>query len=169
MNIKGVPREAESEGSCKQNADLTNRKRIRGRRVNDEKGAVACPWNRKFLGYSVTIDKKTKLKVSSKAVERLKDKLKKKFQEGRGRSEVTFIIKLKPILVDGAITLSWQKRIFEEFDVWIRLRLRGIIWRQKERRKARFKMLMTRGVHKERTGDLARMGGGLGGSLQIPI
>jgi RNA-directed DNA polymerase len=48
-------------------------------KVNDKKSAVARPWSRKFLGYSMTVDKKTKLKVSPSAKDRLKDKLKEKF------------------------------------------------------------------------------------------
>lgn len=53
-------------------------------KVNKSKSAVDRPWNRKFLGYSMTVDKETKLKISPKALERLKDKLKDKFKKGRG-------------------------------------------------------------------------------------
>jgi RNA-directed DNA polymerase len=37
-------------------------------KINREKSAVARPWNRKFLGYSVTSHHKTKLKVSPASV-----------------------------------------------------------------------------------------------------
>ncbi len=121
-------------------------------KVNDEKSAVARPWNRKFLGYSTTVDKKTKLKVSPKAVERLKDKLKMKYREGRGRNIAKFIAELKPILTGWVnyFKLAETKRVFEELDWWIRRKLRCIIWRQKKRGGARSKMLIAKGIDKDR-------------------
>lgn len=121
-------------------------------KVNDEKSAVARPWNRKFLGYSTTVDKKTKLKVSPKAVERLKDKLKRKFREGRGRNIAKLVTELKPILTGwiNYFKLAETKGVFEELDGWVRRRLRCIIWRQKKRGKARAKMLVVRGIDKDR-------------------
>ena len=40
--------------------------------VNREKSAVARPWDRKFLGYSVTIHREPKLRVAPQSVTRLK-------------------------------------------------------------------------------------------------
>lgn len=121
-------------------------------KVNDEKSAVARPWDRKFLGYSMTINKKTKLKVSPKAVERLKDKLKEKFREGRGRNIAKFIVELKPLLTGWVnyFKLAETKRMFEELDGWVRRKLRCILWRQKKRGKARAKILIARGIDKDR-------------------
>ena len=121
-------------------------------KVNEEKSAVARPWDRKFLGYSMTVDKKTKLKVSPKAIERLKDKMKEKFRQGRGRNIAKFIAELKPILIGWAnyFKLAETKLIFEELDGWIRRKLRCIIWRQKKRGKARGKMMVARGIDKDR-------------------
>ena len=121
-------------------------------KVNEEKSAVARPWNRKFLGYSTTVDKKTKLKVSPKAIERLKDKLKGKFREGRGRNIAKFIAELKPILIGWAnyFKLAETKRVFEVLDGWVRRRLRCILWRQKKRGGTREKMLATKGIDKDR-------------------
>ena len=44
-------------------------------RVNPDKSAVDRPWNRKFLGYSMTFHQKPRLKVAPKSVERFKAKL----------------------------------------------------------------------------------------------
>ncbi|MBX9923909.1 MAG: group II intron reverse transcriptase/maturase [Rhabdochlamydiaceae bacterium] len=131
-------------------------------KVNDEKSAVARPWNRKFLGYSVTVEKKTKLKVSPKAVERLKDKLKKKFSEGKGRNLAKFIKELRPILMGWSnyFKLAETKQIFEDLDGWIRRKLRCIIWKQKKRGKARIKMLMARGIDKDRAWKSSENGRG---------
>lgn len=121
-------------------------------KVNEEKSAVARPWDRKFLGYSMTVNKKTKLKVSPKAVERLKDKMKEKFRQGRGRNIAKFIAELKPVLIGWVnyFKLAETKLIFEELDGWIRRKLRCIIWRQKKRGKARSRMLIARGIDKDR-------------------
>lgn len=121
-------------------------------KVNDGKSAVARPWNRKFLGYSMTVNKKTRLKVSPKAVERLKDKMKEKFRQGRGRNIVKFIAELKPVLTGwiNYFKLAETKLIFEELDGWLRRKLRCIIWRQKKRGKTRAKMLVARGIDKDR-------------------
>ena len=55
-------------------------------RINREKSAVDRPWNRKFLGYSVTTHLKPKLKVARESVKRLKGKLRTLFRQGRGRN-----------------------------------------------------------------------------------
>jgi RNA-directed DNA polymerase len=121
-------------------------------KVNDEKSAVARPWDRKFLGYSMTVNKKTKLKVSPKAVERLKDKLKEKFRQGRGRNITRFIGELKPILVGWTnyFKLAETKLVFEELDGWIRRKLRCVLWRQTKRGKTRAKRLIARGIDRDR-------------------
>jgi hypothetical protein len=41
-------------------------------KVNREKSAVARPWERKFLGYSMTWHKQPRLKVAESSIERLK-------------------------------------------------------------------------------------------------
>jgi RNA-directed DNA polymerase len=121
-------------------------------KINEEKSAVDRPWKRKFLGYSMTVDKKTKLKVSPKAVKSLKDKLKEKFKQGRGRNLSAFIQELRPIIIGWVnyFKLAETKRIFEDLDGWIRRRLRCIIWRQKKHQKARLKMLIANGIDRER-------------------
>jgi len=121
-------------------------------KVNDKKSAVARPWTRKFLGYSMTVNKKTKLKVSPSAKDRLKDKLKEKFRQGRGRNLADFIGELRPLLIGwiNYFKLSETKKMFEELDSWIRRKLRCIIWRQKKHGKARAKMLRKRGIEEER-------------------
>lgn len=121
-------------------------------KVNDEKSVVARPWKRKFLGYSVTVDKKTKLKVSPKAIEKLKDKLKRKFQEGRGKNIAKFIAEINPLLRGwiNYFKLSEIKLTLEELDSWIRRKLRCILWKQMKRGKARYKILIASGLDKER-------------------
>lgn len=121
-------------------------------KVNEAKSAVDRPWKRKFLGYSMTANKEAKLKVSPKALERLKDKLKDKFKKGRGQNILKVIAELRPILIGWSnyFKLSEIKGTLEALDSWIRRKIRCIIWRQKKRPKARYEMLVKAGISKQR-------------------
>src|SRR3569832_1923938 len=55
-------------------------------KVNTEKSAVARPWERKFLGYSCTSQRESRLKVAPGSVQRLKEELREIFRRGRGRN-----------------------------------------------------------------------------------
>jgi len=55
-------------------------------KVNPNKSAVDRPWNRKFLGFSLTIQKESRIRVAPQSVKRFQDKLREKFREGRGRN-----------------------------------------------------------------------------------
>ena len=110
-------------------------------RVNPEKSAVDRPWNRKFLGYSITSNRKPLLKAAPRSVERLKSKLRVLFRQGRGRNIPAFIRELAPILRGwiNYFCLAEVKGIMEELDGWIRRKLRGLYWRQWKRSYTRAK------------------------------
>jgi RNA-directed DNA polymerase len=121
-------------------------------KVNEEKSAVDRPWKRKFLGYTMTVEKKTRLQVSPKAVKGFKDKMKERFRKGKGRNLQSFIEELRPIIMGWVnyFKLVETKGIFETLDEWIRRKLRCILWKQKKRSGARARMLMARGMNAER-------------------
>ena len=122
-------------------------------KVNEKKSAVARPWKRKFLGYTVTMDKATRLRASERSIKRFKDKLKDICGSGRGHNIGRFIKeKLNPVIRGwGAyFRLTQVKWIFEELDGWIRRRLRCILWRQMKRAWTRVKRLMERGLREAR-------------------
>lgn len=132
-------------------------------KVNETKSAVARPWKRKFLGYTVTMDKATRLRVSERSIKRLKDKLKKTFRKGSGCNIGRFIKeRLNPVVRGwkNYFHLTRVKWIFEELDGWIRRRLRLILWRQMRRARTRAKRLMARGLDKERAWKTAYNGRG---------
>ncbi len=87
-------------------------------KINRSKSAVDRPWNRKFLGYTVTFHKPPRLKVASVSVARLKGKLKDAFRQGKGRNLKKFITELQPVLRGwiNYFRLSEVKGIFEELD-----------------------------------------------------
>ena len=131
-------------------------------KVNQEKSAMDRPSRRKFLGYSMTVHKDPRLKVSPRSIERLKNKLREMFRKGRGRNLAKFIEELTPVL-RGWINyyrLSQVKGVFEELDMWIRRKLRCILWRQWKRTKTRAKRLMKRGIAETRAWQSATNGRG---------
>jgi len=118
-------------------------------KVNAEKSAVARPWERKFLGYSLTWHRESRLKVAASSVQRLKEKLREIFRRGKGRNLSKLIEEELTPLLRGWMNyfrLAEVKGIFEELDGWIRRKLRCLIWRQWKRTLARAKGLMQRGL-----------------------
>jgi len=117
-------------------------------RVNRAKSAVARPWKRTFLGYSVTWHREPKLKVAPESVRRLKQKLRGTFRRGRGRNLGRLIRELTPQLRGWAayFRLSEVKGVFEELDQWVRRKLRRVLWKQWKRPKTRARELARRGV-----------------------
>ena len=116
--------------------------------VNRAKSAVARPWERKFLGYSVTNHHQPKLKVAAESVKRFKAKLRQVFHRGRGRSLPTVVKDLVPVL-RGWIAyyrLADVKGVFEDLDQWIRRKLRAILWRQWKHPGPRLRALLRRGL-----------------------
>lgn len=130
--------------------------------VNQAKSAVAQPWQRKFLGYSMTWHQDPKLRVAAASLERLTAKVTVLLRGARGRSLGATIQTLNPLLRGWAayFKLTHTKRTLEERDGWIRRKLRCILWRQWKRRAARVRTLMQRGLSRERASRSARNGRG---------
>jgi RNA-directed DNA polymerase len=131
-------------------------------KVNREKSAVARPWERKFLGYSMTWHKQPRLKVAESSIKRLKAKVRVIFREGRGRS-LSQVIKELNMLLRGWMQyfrLAEVKGIFDELDSWIRRKLRCLIWLRWKRPKTRMKGLIKRGLEKLRAWKSAGNGRG---------
>ncbi|MCD6707920.1 MAG: group II intron reverse transcriptase/maturase [Thiobacillus sp.] len=103
--------------------------------VNEAKSAVARPWARKFLGYSVTVHKQTRIRIAAESLARLRERVKDLCRKGRGRSLAQIISTLNPVLRGwmNYFQYSQGRRPIEELDVWVRRWLRDIIWRQWKR------------------------------------
>jgi RNA-directed DNA polymerase len=131
-------------------------------KVNAAKSAVDRPWKRKFLGYSMTYETKTRLKVAQRSVERLKDKVREMLGQGRGRNINKVIEELTVVLRGWAqyFKLTEVRGALEELDQWIRRKLRCVKWRQWKRVYTRARNLMKRGLEKERAWKSATNGRG---------
>ena len=120
--------------------------------VNAAKSAVAQPWKRKFLGYSLTWHQAPKLQIAPTSLTWLEDKIREVLKGARGRSLTTAITELNPILRGwmAYFKLTETKKALEELDGWIRHKLRCILWRQWKRPYTRAKNLMKAGLTEER-------------------
>jgi RNA-directed DNA polymerase len=120
--------------------------------VNEAKSAVARPWERKFLGYSLTWHKAPKLRIAPASLQRLQDKIREVLKSARGRRVGRTIEELNPVLRGWAayFKLTETKRAVEELDGWLRRKLRCILWRQWKRPYTRAKNLMKAGLREER-------------------
>ena len=122
-------------------------------KVNLEKSAVARPWERKFLGYSMTFHIKPRLKVARASVKRIREKLKESFHRAKGRRLDRFIEQeLNPILRGWGnyFQLAEVEGTFEELEQWVRRKLRQMLWRQWKRNYTHAARLIQRGLARER-------------------
>ena len=131
-------------------------------RVNTAKSVVARPWQRTFLGYSMTFHRRPRLRVPAETVGRLRAKLKVVFRRGRGNSLSRVIAELTPIL------RGWMnyfrdievRGVLEVLDGWLRRKLRGLLWRRWQRSHTRARNLMRRGLTETRAWTSATNGHG---------
>jgi RNA-directed DNA polymerase len=117
-------------------------------RLNREKSHVARPWARKFLGYSVTWERATRLRVAPAALQRLKARVRQTIACGRGRRLADTVAALSRYFRGWVAYFRWAevKSSFEDLDKWVRRKLRGILWRQWKRPRTRLRELRRRGL-----------------------
>jgi len=117
-------------------------------KVNRSKSAVDRPWNRSFLGDSMTFHKQPRLKVAPASVKRHKAGIKEILRRGRGRNLTKILEELKPVMRGWTNYYRYAavRGIFEELDQWIRRKLRCILWRQWKRPWTRAKRMMQGGL-----------------------
>jgi RNA-directed DNA polymerase len=121
-------------------------------RVNEAKSAVARPWERTFLGYSVTAQRSTRLRIAPASVRRLQQRIREQMRRGRGRSLGHTIEDLNPLLRGwiGYFQHAQGRRVLETLDEWLRRRLRCLLWRQWKRPVHRARRLRQLGLDDDR-------------------
>lgn len=131
-------------------------------KVNAEKSAVARPWQRKFLGYSMTWHREPKLRIAEPSRRRFAEKVRKALAGARGRNLKRVIADLNPLLRGwiAYFRLTEVKGVLEELDGWIRRKLRTLLWRQWKRTHTRARNLMRAGLSEVRARQSASNGRG---------
>lgn len=130
--------------------------------VNPKKSAVDRPWNRKFLGFSMTAHRECRVRVAPQAVERFKEVMRQKFREGRGRNLRAFLESLKPKLRGWAsyFSVAETRKVFEDLDQWLRRKLRCMEWRKWKKPRTRMRKLIALGLDRGRARESAFNGRG---------
>jgi RNA-directed DNA polymerase len=130
--------------------------------VNRAKSAVARPWQRKFLGYSVTWHKQPRLKIADSSLMRLKDWVREIIVGNASRNLGKTIEALNPVLRGWTsyFRLTEVKGVLQELDGWIRRKLRCLLWRQWKRPATRNKRLQAQGLDETRAWKSASNGQG---------
>jgi RNA-directed DNA polymerase len=110
--------------------------------INMEKSAVARPWHRSFLGFTVKDDPAFRRRIADKAVTRFKDRVRELTRRHRGVSLEKMIADLNPFVRGWAGYFSFsQWRELPSLDGWIRRRLRCVVWVQWKTRGQRYRAL----------------------------
>ena len=120
-------------------------------KVNQQKSAVARPWERKFLGFSFTRAGIPKRRIAPKAVDRFKERVRELTSRTRGVSTERMADELTRYLRGwiGYFGKCETPSVLEGLEQWARRRLRSVIWKQWKRSPVRFAELRKRGVDKE--------------------
>ena len=132
-------------------------------KINAAKSTEDRPWNRKFLGYSMTFNRQPKLKPAKASVDKLKGNVRELCRKGRGRNLARFIqedLNAKLRGWAGYFRLSEVTGIFEEIDGRVRRRIRSQQWRQWKRPRTRKKELMRHGLSETRASESTSNGRG---------
>jgi len=110
--------------------------------INTEKSAVARPWHRSFLGFTVKDDSVFRRCIADKAVTRFKDRVRELTRRHRGVSLEKMIADLNPFVRGWAGYFGFsQWRELSSLDGWIRRRLRCVVWVQWKTRGQRYREL----------------------------
>ena len=119
-------------------------------KVNEQKSAVARPWERKFPGFSFTNAGIPKRRIAPQAVDRFKKRVRELTCRTRGVSKERMTEELARYLRGwlGYFGKCETPSVLEGLEQWTRRRLRSAIWKQWKRGSVRFVELRKRGVSK---------------------
>ena len=120
-------------------------------KVNEQKSAVARPWERKFLGFSFTRGEEPKRRIAPKAILRFKERIRELTSRTRGVSIERMAEDTTRYLRGwiGYFGKCQTPSVLHGLDAWVRRRLRSVIWKQWKRGSVRFAELQRRGVGKD--------------------
>jgi group II intron reverse transcriptase/maturase len=131
-------------------------------RVNESKSAVDLAIRRKILGYSFWFapGSVVKRRVSRKALQVLKDRVRLITKRSRGRSIERVVAELRSYLVGWKeyYRLADTPRVFSDIDEWIRHRLRALHLKHWKRGKTIYRELRARGMSERAAACVAAHG-----------
>jgi group II intron reverse transcriptase/maturase len=116
--------------------------------VNEGKSAVALPHRRKFLGFSMELGKRVRIRLAPQSVQRCQAKIRELTSRSRSQSMETRVSRLSSYLRGWLhyFALADTPTPFRRLDKWVRRRLRLCYWKQWKRARTRFKNLRALGL-----------------------
>jgi RNA-directed DNA polymerase len=116
-------------------------------KVNENKSAVARPWERKFLGFTFSRSE-LRVRIAPKSIDRAKDKLRQMTNPLRGGKFEEIIAELSKYLKGWRqyYSICEVTSEFEALEGWLRRRLRSLLWTRWKTPEKRYKELTKRGV-----------------------
>ena len=126
-------------------------------KVNEKKSKVDRPWKVKFLGLTFTWEKKPRIRIAPKALERFKERIRELTQRSKGISMERRLGELNTYLRGwiGYFRLADTESVIQDLDKWIRRRLRMCMLKQWKKPKTKYKNLVALGVNPEEARKLA--------------
>jgi hypothetical protein len=117
-------------------------------KVNVKKSAVDRPWRRKFLGFSFTSERVTRVRLAHKTLARFKDKIRQLTSRSRSISMEQRLHSLNTYLRGwvGYFRLADTPSILQHLDEWLRRRLRMCLLKQWKKSKTKRRNLVALGI-----------------------
>lgn len=117
-------------------------------KVNLGKSAVDRPWKRKFLGFSFTFHKESKVRIAKESLERIKSKIREITSRKKPYSMEFRIEKLNQYMMGwcGYFALADTPSVFNKMDSWIKRRLRMCMWKDWKKPSTKVRKLTGLGV-----------------------
>ena len=128
-------------------------------KVNEAKSAVGRPWERKFLGFTFTNQKQPRRRIAPVALKRVKERIRKLTSRKRGNNLKQIIEELTSYLRGWISYFGYCETptVLQNLEMWMRRKLRCLIWKRWKRSSTRFKRLRAMGLNelqaKEGTGN----------------
>lgn len=120
-------------------------------KVNKGKSAVDRPWKRKFLGFSFTHHKDSRLRLAPKTIERFKDNVRILTSRSKSQSMEKRLQMLNTYLQgwSGYFRVAETRSIFQSLDEWTRRRLRMCLLKQWKKPRTKRQNLINLGISKD--------------------
>lgn len=126
-------------------------------KVNEGKSAVDRPWNRKFLGFSFTWEKKARIRIAPRSLQRVKDKIRSMIK-ANDPSPMEYIIEdVNRYLMGwiGYYALIETPTPLRSLDEWIRRRFRLVQWSRWKKVRTHYRALRSLGLKEKDVHRLA--------------
>jgi RNA-directed DNA polymerase len=119
-------------------------------KVNEAKSAVARPWERKFLGFTIRLWKQqSKRTIAPQALARFKDRVRELTRRGASLEHVVAQLGRYMTGWRGYFGFCETPSVLQRLEEWVRHRLRSYVWRQWKQGSTRFRELRARGVRRD--------------------